>query len=165
MRFRIDSKYERSPNISNCTIEFFERKLSSNLIRDSRLPLKGLDFVIYNNNNLLVGAEIKTLKETSGSTSAWYSYHTKTTKRIQPNSVHKGIEKLPTAEKGFVATIDGQIRQYSENIGLTDIWLIQEGLDFKSEILSACSFLKTRRRIKSFNILIYKEFVFCNVEF
>jgi len=147
MRYRIDKKYNY---LESKVVSFFSKYLKHTLTKDEKVPLNHLDFVVYDQNSLIVGAEIKSYKETSTSTSSWYSYHVNTSKMINPNGVHQGVEDLPVSARGFVATIDGQLRMYAKKIGMSDIWLVQESLEFCEDLLLALSFLKKKFRLKRF---------------
>ncbi len=109
--------------------------------RDDGLPFRFMDFVIYDGEKLLLGGEIKSEKEIYGSASSWFNYHVKNTGRIRPEDTHKGIGELSVRAKGFVATIDGQMRGYAEDNGLKSIWFIDRRGYFSDELKKALEFL------------------------
>jgi len=160
VKYRIDKKYK---DIELDIVDFFSKYLGKTLERDDKLQFKLLDFIVYETNRLILGAEIKSYKETQGSASSWYSYHVRNTKRIKPDTVHSGISNLPVLVRGFIATIDGQIREYAEKNNLSSIWLVQEGKEFLKSLEDALKFLKSRNRIHDAEVFDRNDLLFIKV--
>jgi len=162
MKYRIDKKYTY---LESKVVNFFSGYLKHTLTKDEKVPLNHLDFVVYDKNSLIVGAEIKSYKETSTSASSWYSYHVNTSKMIDPNGIHQGVEDLPVSARGFVATIDGQLRMYVQRLDIKDIWLVQEERKFYKDLLLALSFLEDRSRLEYSRIYNYGDICLLHICF
>jgi hypothetical protein len=163
--YRIDGKYKY---LKDYIVKFFSELLgkeSTEIVKKENLPLNKLDFVIYSDNELIIGAEIKSHKESEKSPSSWYSYHKNTSGRIQPENTHLGIDKESNETKGFIAVIDGQIRDYASKLKLPSIWLIQEGIEFKNSIEKALKFLYLKNRISNSRIFIRDNLIFVKIQF
>ena len=162
MNYRIDKKYQK---VQSNIIDFFSNYLKEPLRENNKVKLNYLDFVVYKNDILIVGAEIKSYKETQSSASSWYNYHTKITKRIRPETIHLNIGNLPVLVKGFIATIDGQMRGYAEKNNLYSIWLIQEGKEFFESLEVALQFLIQKSRIYGAKVFFDKNLLFSKIDF
>ena len=147
--YRFDSKYKKKYfHLVGPILKFFS-KIYSPLKENDGLKLCSFDFVLYGNGELLEGAEIKTEKETSGNASSWFSYHKNSC--FSPRLLEE-LQALSPVERGFVATINCQMKEYSLKSGLSGVWLIQEGLGFLQPLKVALDFLKSKGLLKSYEL-------------
>ena len=152
--YRLDSKYAY---LKSDFIKFLRAIGYRDVAERNSLWLNKLDFIVQDElNNVVEAGEIKSYKETKGSINSWISYH-RDNLRTLPN-----IDKLEKLEKGFVATIYGQLRKYSHDLDIDNLWLIQEGIEFKSAVRKSVKFLEKLNEIsllkecKVANLLCFK---------
>ena len=159
--YKLDEKHYN--HLKEKILEFFRKKLNEKLEEDSSLPIHKyhLDLLIQIKNKL-IGAEIKTFKETSTSSQSWWSYWTKGNKKNLQKELIKKVEKssLNALEKGFIAVIEGQMKEYAEKLKLNEMYLIQEGEQFKDTIKKVLDFLGRKGEIEKLDNIIFAKIRF-----
>lgn len=159
--FKLDDKHYN--HLKKKIVEFFEKKLNEKLEEDPSIPIHKYHFdLLIQTKSKSFGAEIKTFKETSTSPQSWWSYWTKGNKKNLQKELIEKVEKssLNALEKGFVAVIEGQMKEYTEKLKLNEMYLIQEGEQFKDTIKKVLDFLGRKGEIEKLDNIIFAKIKF-----